>query len=48
MTKYIVLDTETTNSLDDPITYDMGGQSLMKMAKFMRLQVMLLLMYSLT
>ena len=24
MTKYIVLDTETTNSLDDPIVYDMG------------------------
>ena len=24
MTKYIVLDTETTNSLDDPITYDIG------------------------
>ena len=24
MTKYIVLDTETTNSLDDPIVYDIG------------------------
>ena len=24
MTKYIVLDTETTNSLDDPIIYDIG------------------------
>ena len=24
MTKYIVLDTETTNSLDDPIAYDIG------------------------
>lgn len=24
MRKFIVLDTETTNSLDDPLTYDIG------------------------